>query len=168
MNGTLPHDVDKQELSKATAKELSLTDIRLNKLAAELHNAAPTLPLQTEGSLVTAEYYVRPQPMGDRIIVYYLDYQFSAKDQDSQQVWNASFTLSLSFSAERGIESGDLALQAFGEYGVVEIAYPYVRELLHHVTGRMSVPMYVLEILPPTWSWGMPSSGSGAKKKKAR
>src|SRR5262245_13123732 len=128
--------IEEQLLSKQTANSLTLVDIRLNKISAELHNAAPILPLQTEAELERPEYE-RPN---NRLVVYYLAYRFSAKDRQGRPVWDAAFTLSVSFRVKSGVKDvQDRALKVFGESGVIEIAHPYVRELMHHVTGRMNV-----------------------------
>lgn len=131
-----------RELSNQISRELSLTDIRLRKVNAELKNAAPAFPLETVASLVTTEFE-RPA----RLVIYDISYEFSAHDRHREHVWEASFTLSLSFRSN-DITLNDESLKAFGAYGVVEIAHPYARELIHHLTARMRVPSFILEVLP--------------------
>ncbi len=139
---------DPRDLSDWVIRNVSLKDVRLSKLTAELKDAAPALPLDTTAALVGTRYDHLPT-----LAVYYLSYEFSAKDAKKRTVWEASFTLTVSFTVADNVdvEMTDRALQAFGAVGVVEIAHPYVRELLHHVTGRMNVPAFVLEVIPPSW-----------------
>jgi preprotein translocase subunit SecB len=142
-NSTKEVDQRQQRLSDDVAARMSFEDIRLSKIAAELKNAAPQLPLNTTVSLVS-RVFERPP----RLAVYHLSYVFAATDQNQKPAWETSFTLSLSFRLnDRKIS--DEALREFGLRGVVEIAHPYARELVHHITARMRVPAFILEVLPP-------------------
>jgi len=136
---------ERRSLSDWLTHNVSLADVRLTKLSAELLSAAPALPLEVSASLVSPQLE-RPS----QLAVYFLGYEFSAQDRKRQPVWRASFTLNISFRLKiDDKEVDDKALKAFGSLGVVEIAHPYARELIHHITARMSVPPFILEVLPP-------------------
>jgi hypothetical protein len=134
---------DRRARSEWVTRNVSLLDVRLSKLNAELKNPAPAMPLQTEDSFGRVEWDLR-----HGLLIYYLSYGFTARDRNKRVVWEASFVLSLSFRVPSDFEIDDDVLRDFGAVAVVEIAHPYARELIHQVTGRMRVPALILEVLP--------------------
>jgi len=136
----------RRQLSDWVIRRLSLKDIRLFKLSTELHSAKFELPLTTSKALSSYEFERQ-----SGVVVYELSYEFSTQDKFKQQVWDVSFTLGLSFGISNSDKIGDEHLMAFGAHGVVDIAHPYARELVHQMTARMTVPMLLLEVLPPPW-----------------
>lgn len=132
-----------RSLSDQVAQHTSLTDIRVSTLEAELENAAPSGPVKTEASIAGTEF-----TRSSRVVAYALSYGFAARDQDNTQVWKVRFTLVLTFRMYGG-DLSDEALKAFGGREIIQIAHPYARELIHSMTGRMRVPAFLLEVLPP-------------------
>jgi len=111
---------------------------------AELLRAALMRPLDTKARLRQTEFERHEQ-----LVVYSLSYEFRADDRSSAPIWKADFTLTLSFMIHTDAKVTDEELDAFGAGGVVEVAHPYAREFVHHITGRMNVPAFVLDVLPP-------------------
>lgn len=122
---------------------LSLKDIRVAKLVATLERESPALSMVTSASISGMEL-----EKGDELVLYRLYYEFSAKTNE-RLVWEVLFTLALTFSLSSPDEREE-DLREFGASHVVRIAHPYARELVHSTTTRMSVPQYILDVLPLT------------------
>lgn len=146
-----PVETDEEHLRTLSAeviKKATLEDIRLRNINAELLNAAPALPIAPDVTIDKVRV-----GRGPRFVVYYLTYIYSTQDREKAPVWRATFTFSLSFFEKDGIELNDDEIRAFGAVGVVEIAHPYARELVHSLTSRMRVPTLFVELFPPRLRW---------------
>ncbi|WP_422773110.1 hypothetical protein ACN28C_09245 [Plantactinospora sp. WMMC1484] len=82
-------------------------------------------------------------------MLYDFIYTFSAKDRTGQAIFEANFALNLVFRLGQPDELSADELNAFGSLGVVEIAHPYVRELVHNLTFRMGLPAFIIDVAPP-------------------
>lgn len=79
--------------------------------------------------------------------VYSLEYRFSSKDSDDQLVLDGTVELSVLYQLPGDRELNDDYLTAFGEISVLFTAYPYLREILHSLTGRMGLPPLILDVM---------------------
>jgi len=131
-----------RNLSDEVATHVSLAGIRLSKLNVELFNAAPDGPIRSVNQIENTVF-----SRARRLVVYELSYRTNTSDKNDIPVYQISFTLNVSFSVQLDTELSDEQLIAFGGHGVVDIAHPYARELLHSLTVRMSMPALVLEVL---------------------
>lgn len=133
----------KRLLSEKVSKIASLEDLRLRDIEATLYDPAPTQPLTPKISVVPKlaklGYYA----------LYDLVYSVTAKDAKDNETVRAELTFNLVFSLNREREIAQEELEAFGAIGAVEIAHPYVRELIHNLTFRMNLPPFVLDVAPP-------------------
>lgn len=131
------------KLSDKVVHDLSFTDIRVSKLKAELSNAAPKLPINTDISITAASFEV-----GTKVVIYHIGYNFAATDSEKKPAWELSFTLFMTFRFVGKPVIDEELLGAFGAVGVLQIAHPYARELVHHMTLRMRVPTFIMDVLP--------------------
>jgi hypothetical protein len=139
-------DSEQRELSNQAAKRMSLVDVRLSSIRADLKNYTPSYALQVSGLITNSDLILIKE-----VAAYEVGYKFLARDRDNKNAWEVSFTLILSFRLKQGDNMADNLLQAFGGVAVMEIAHPYVRELLHSMTARMNMPAFMLEVMGPDW-----------------
>jgi hypothetical protein len=118
-----------------------LLDLRIRRIQAELYRPAAEGPfgftLDVKPSLSRA----------DKLAVYSLEYEFSSKDSDDQLVLEGTVELSVLYQLPVDRELSDDELTAFGQVSVLFTAYPYLREILHSLTGRMGLPPLILDVM---------------------
>lgn len=137
----------RRALSNTIARGASLVDLRMRRIESELFIPSPKVPLTPKVSV---------EPSVGRVgsyAVYDIVYRLGATDDTRRDVFHARVVLNLIFSAkDEAVFNDNAALEAFGAVGAVEIAHPYVRELVHTLTFRMGLPPFVLDVLPPVVS----------------
>lgn len=120
---------------------MELLDLRIRRLNAELHRPAAEGPfsftLDVSASVSRA----------DKLAVYSLEYEFSSRDSDDQLVLDGQLALSVLYQLQSDSDLDDDDLTAFGEVSVLFTAYPYLREILHTLTGRMGLPPLILDVM---------------------
>jgi len=121
---------------------VSLIDLRLRQVTASLLILVPELDLELWPT-------VTPQMTRiDEHVIYDVTYDITAQDARGRPAVEVRATLTIIFELkDNDFSSEDLA--AFGAVGVLSIAHPYIRELLHNLTSRMAVPPLLLEVMPP-------------------
>ncbi|WP_112681404.1 protein-export chaperone SecB [Micromonospora saelicesensis] len=140
---TLDPAPDKRGLSDRVAQLASLVDLRMRDIRAELVNFAGDPPFIPSVSI---------EPNVGRVnkyAVYDFRYSLSATDAGDETVFRARLVMNLVFALSDPDAISKEALEAFGAIGVVEIAHPYMREIVHNLTLRMGLPPFVLEVAPP-------------------
>lgn len=136
-------DTDRRRLSDRVASVASLVDLRVRALEANLDQAAAQPPLEPS---------IRIDPKVGRAsdyAIYDFTYSLGATDASKEEVFHARMSLSLVFRLTDHQKISSEELEAFGAIGVVEIAHPYVREIVHSLTFRMGLPPFVLDVAPP-------------------
>ncbi|MFI5933672.1 hypothetical protein [Actinoplanes sp. NPDC051494] len=115
----------------------------MRSLEAKLTSPSASPPLKPR---------VRIEPqvsLAGNYAIYDFMYTLGATDATESDVFNATMSLNLVFRLEQPEALDADRLQAFGSVGVVEIAHPYVREMVHSLTFRMGLPPFVLDVAPP-------------------
>jgi preprotein translocase subunit SecB len=132
---------DAKERSDLVTRGVSLVDLRVRRVHADLHQLSPALDLEVwpkvEPSMTLLEDYV----------VFDVTYEVLAQDNNRKPAVTLTTTLTLIFELVDTFKTEDL--EAFGSIGVLTIAHPYVREMFHSLTGRMGIPPLLLEVAPP-------------------
>jgi hypothetical protein len=136
---------DLRAQSDLVAASSSIVDLRLRRLSVELLTPVVREPLQV-GFTSLDKQMSRDIPSH---AAYTYTYRFDGTDRESHKIFSAEVALSLLFKLSQGAEISASHLRSFGSIGVVEIAHPYVRELIHSLSGRMGLPPIVVEVLPP-------------------
>lgn len=131
----------RRELSNRVSRIASLVDLRLRELEAKLLNFDGDPPFEPTVSLVPNVGSVQ------KFAVYDFAYTLGATDKAERPLFSINLTMSLVFKLKEEVPREELL--AFGEIGVVEIAHPYVREIVHNLTFRMGLPPFVLDVAPP-------------------
>jgi preprotein translocase subunit SecB len=132
---------DAKQRSDLVTAGVSLVDLRVRSVNADLHQLSPELDL---------EIWPRVEPsmtLLDDYVVYDVTYDVAAQDGKGRLAVSLKTTLTLIFELADRFESEDL--EAFGSIGVLTVAHPYVREMFHSLTGRMGIPPLLLEVMPP-------------------
>jgi preprotein translocase subunit SecB len=120
-----------------------LVDLRVRELNARLIFPAARPPLQPD-------LKIDPKVgRAESFAFYDITYALGATDADSRNVFEAKMVLNLVFSLRDHSTVEKEALESFGAIGVIEIAHPYVREMVHSLTFRMGLPPFVLDVAPP-------------------
>ena len=135
--------IDRRRASDRVAKAASLVDLRLRDIEAKLINPSARLPL-------TPSIAIDPNVgRAEDYLVCDFTYSLTALDSRQHDVFRAKLVFNMIFRLREGdsFESDDF--QAFGALGVVELAHPYVREIVHNLTFRMGLPPFVLDVAPP-------------------
>ncbi|MEU8606664.1 hypothetical protein AB0C29_01480 [Actinoplanes sp. NPDC048791] len=135
---------DLVRLSGEVAERTSLVDLRLRKIESEVLTPLVKEPLKI--ALTTFDRAVSRVP---HHAVYNFTYGIEGVGDNNEKVFRASIVLSLIFRFTDDFAPSSPALRAFGAVGVVDIAHPYVRELVHSLSWRMGLPPLVLEVSAP-------------------
>jgi hypothetical protein len=121
---------------------LTLTDLRIRELNAELLDPSPSLPFASTLS-VQPRVGIRPG-----YAVYDVLYDLSGADSRNADVFRIRLAFNLLFKVgDETLSTADL--EAFGAVGVVEVVHPYARETVHSISMRMGLPAFLLDIDPP-------------------
>jgi preprotein translocase subunit SecB len=118
-----------------------LLDLRIRKIGAELHRPAAEAPFSFNIDVTPSV------SRNARLAAYSLVYQFSSKDNEDQLVLDGTVELSVLYELPADSEFSDDELAAFGQISVLFTAYPYLREILHSLTGRMGLPPLILDVM---------------------
>jgi hypothetical protein len=134
---------DRRRLSDHLSKSSSLLDIRMREIEAKLLDPAHT------GTLVP-KISVKPDALraGD-FAIYDFTYEFDAADSNGVPIFTARLVQNIIFKLHSPGDVTHDQLEAFGSVGVIEIAHPYIREVIHNLTFRMGLPPFVLDVNPP-------------------
>jgi preprotein translocase subunit SecB len=136
-------DEDIKRRSDQVTTAASLVDLRLRHVSADLLILVPELELEiwptVEPKMTLLDHYV----------AYDVTYEITAQDARGRRAVEARVTYTIIFEFEENdnLSSDDFA--AFGAIGVLSVAHPYIRELLHNLTSRMGIPPLLLEVMPP-------------------
>ncbi|HYN97091.1 MAG TPA: hypothetical protein VES42_24900 [Pilimelia sp.] len=130
-------------VSDRVAESVSLVDLRMRKMSAELLVPSFTAPLTPT---VAVE---RSMSLTSGHVIYDVSYELSGVDSADTPVFAASLTLNLVFRLAVGADLDRDDLRAFGSVSVLEVAHPYFREIVHGLSGRMGLPPLVLQVAPP-------------------
>jgi preprotein translocase subunit SecB len=133
----------KRSTSGNMSNYLALIDLRLKSVAADLIFPSPRKPLE-----LTASVLVDISRLSE-FVTYDVKYALGAKDRDERDVLEATITLNLLFKIKDGMNPSEDELRAFGTFGSVDIAHPYMREIVQTLTGRMGLPPLVLDVRAP-------------------
>ncbi|MEU4694323.1 hypothetical protein [Actinoplanes sp. NPDC023714] len=133
----------RRRMSNHVAKNASLIDVRLHDISARLLGTVGKTPLRP--SIKVDANFGRAQAFA----LYDYTYELEATDDSGKSVFRAAFALNLVFRLTDSESVTAEELEAFGSFGVAEIAHPYVRELIHNLTFRMGLPPFILEVAPP-------------------
>lgn len=131
-----------RRLAARVGGRADLLDLRIRRIHAELHRPAAEAPfsfnLEVSPSISRAD---------DKLAVYSVAYDFSSKDSQEQLVLDGTIELSLLYQLAPDADVSDQELAAFGQVSVLFTAYPYLREILHSLTGRMGLPPLILDVM---------------------
>ncbi|MBG0562595.1 protein-export chaperone SecB [Actinoplanes aureus] len=134
-------------ISDGVAAKSSIVDLRMTHLSTDLLVRSPVRPLSV-GSQVVIPVISRAS---DGVFSYHATYELDVRDHRDRKVLNATITMSAVFQiADESVS--DAALQAFAEYGALDVVHPYMREILHNLTNRMGIPSLLLDVKPPLGS----------------
>jgi preprotein translocase subunit SecB len=137
---TAPEEKERIRAARVGAR-VELVDLRVRKLAAELHQPTSEGPLSFDLDVKPAVSRV------DELVVYSLEYEFSSQDNDQKTVVDGTIEISVLYQLEEGAELTEGELAAFGNVSVLFTAHPYLRELLHSLTLRMGLPPLILDVM---------------------
>jgi preprotein translocase subunit SecB len=137
---TAPEQKERIRAARVGAR-VELVDLRVRKLAAELHQPTSEGPLSFALDVKPAVSRV------DELVVYSLEYEFSSQDNDQKTVVDGTIEISVLYQLEEGAELTEGELAAFGNVSVLFTAHPYLRELLHSLTLRMGLPPLILDVM---------------------
>jgi preprotein translocase subunit SecB len=132
----------KRRADRATLA-LSLTELRLVRIDAELLLASPKLDITSRLDVQWSTRRLKD------FVIYDVTYQVMAEDAAGIETVKGVITFSMVFKVLNDILD-DEDLSAFGLLGVLSIAHPYAREIFHNLTTRMGLPPLLLEVMPPT------------------
>jgi hypothetical protein len=141
-----PEADQKQQFLRASAKVgsvVELIDVRLDAIEGSLLNPSPRVPLS-----ITSDVVPTVSRLTD-FLIYNVAYHVSLADVDGQDAMRARIVLALLFKVNQTSEIDPNDLLAFASVGAIEIAHPYVREILHSLTGRMGLPPLLLDVKAP-------------------
>jgi preprotein translocase subunit SecB len=130
-----------RQLASRVGAGLELLDLRLRRVDAELHQPASDGPFQFTLDVKPSVSQV------DDLVAYDLTYEFASMDDEGELVFDGTIELSVLYQISGGNTFSDDELAAFGRLSVLFIAYPYLRELLHSLTGRMGLPPLILDVM---------------------
>jgi hypothetical protein len=145
-------DEDKDELwrSAKVTEAASLIDLRLREISGSLVTLNPRQPLIVEPQVIPSL-----SRASDTVASYLVEYRIEAVSAaDRREAFRAEVTIGIVFEfSDNSLKNEDL--EAFGLHGVLDIVHPYVREIIHSLTGRMGLsPPLLLEIKkPPAVPW---------------
>lgn len=142
---------EQRERSDRVSSLASILDLRLRDIKADLKVPGPKLPLTVDHEILPA--MVR---LSEEAVVYHVTYKLEATSANNRRVMEAQVTMSVVLSLKPGLSEADL--QAFGSIGALDIVHPYVREVVHNLTGRMGLPPLVLDIKIPASMLELPQS----------
>jgi preprotein translocase subunit SecB len=142
------------ERSANVSDDVSIVDLRMTNLKAELKIPNPEVPLSL------ADYEVVPTLVtyNASTVVYHVLYGLKVFTSKRRVAAAIEVTMSTVFDVGHPFSEEDL--EAFGFLGVLDIVHPYVREIVHSVTGRMGIPPLLLEVKAPPHS--VPARVEGA------
>jgi len=129
--------------SADVSNHLALIDLRLKGVVANLVFPSPRRPLDLSASVV-----VEISRIGE-FVTYDVRYELGAKDRDDKEVLESEITLNILFRIKDGRDLTEDELRAFGTVGAVDVAHPYMREIVQSLTGRMGLPPLVLDVRAP-------------------
>lgn len=136
-----PDEHRRRVLAARVGASADLLDLRIRRVEAELHRPAAEGPFSFTLDVTPAV------SRADKLAVYSLEYRFSSKGSDDQLVLEGAVELSVVYQLPADRELDDDELTAFGEVSVLFTAYPYLREILHSLTGRMGLPPLILDVM---------------------
>ncbi|MDI6099415.1 hypothetical protein QLQ12_12505 [Actinoplanes sp. NEAU-A12] len=125
-------------------RRASLVDLRLRKLDAELLLPVVKPPLRVVLLDLTREMSSIPGHM-----VYACSYELEGRDGTQETFLSLKIVLNAVVRVPDDPPLTESELKAFGAVGLIEIAHPYIRELVHSLSGRMGLPALVVEVAPP-------------------
>jgi hypothetical protein len=133
-------------LSDRVLENSSLVDLRVREIDAKLMVPSAKPPFEPQN--------LRVEPVAGQaedFAVYDYIYNLSAADGRKNEVATFRLALSLVFKVKRQEKLTPAELDAFGRIAGIEIAHPYLRELVHNLTLRMGLPALVLDVNAPTF-----------------
>lgn len=133
---------EQRRLAARVGGSADLLDLRIRRINAELHR--PTAEGPFSFNLTVSPSVSRAD---DKLAVYSLAYEFSSKDSHEQLVLDGAVELSVLYQLAPDSDVSDQELAAFGQVSVLFTAYPYLREILHSLTGRMGLPPLILDVM---------------------
>lgn len=145
-DGPVPADLMKK-VSEVIPR-LEIRDIRLIGLACRL-KAAPS----DHAVEVALGHEVKTDPIADNLLGVQVKFSLAAKGQaeNHPEIFTLTATFQLTYEGEnvRSIEEDKRA--AFANVNAVFNAWPYLRELVQSMSGRMSLPTLTVPLLksPP-------------------
>ncbi|GLY04598.1 MULTISPECIES: hypothetical protein [Actinoplanes] len=135
---------DLREASDQVLRRASLVDLRLRKLDAELVLPMVRPPL----TVLLVDLQREMSPIAGHM-VYACSYELEGQDGTGQKFFSVKIRLNAVVGVPDDPPLTQGQLKAFGAVGLIEIAHPYIRELVHSLSGRMGLPALVVELAPP-------------------
>ncbi|WP_433789445.1 hypothetical protein [Actinoplanes sp. CA-252034] len=125
-------------------RRISLVDLRLRRLDTELLLPVVKPPLRVVLLDLKREMSSIPGHM-----VYACTYELEGRDATPERFLTVKIVLHVVVRLPDDPPLTESDLKAFGAVGLIEIAHPYIRELVHSLSGRMGLPALVVEVAPP-------------------
>lgn len=129
--------------SDSATHAFKLLDLRLKSISADLKFPSPRRPLELSASVNVDISRI------SEFVTYDVAYALEVHDKESREVLRADITLNLLFRIKDGADPSEEEIRSFGTYGSVDIAHPYMREIVQTLTGRMNLPPLVLDVRAP-------------------
>jgi preprotein translocase subunit SecB len=121
------------------SERASLLELRLRKLSATLKAPLPATSLQTSGIEVD-----QSMTRFRAAVAYNVSYSMNVVSSRLENICQVGFTFSTLFSLREAASISDAALQSFGRQGIMDIVYPYARQIVNDVITRMCIPEPIL------------------------
>lgn len=133
-------------LANSVEARTRLTTISLRRARAEQLEESTTPHLEVR---VLSKYSFE---FAEHLLVYSIDYlvraeELSGEEEDQSASSQTGLSFEVTFQATYAADTGYVPvpgeLEAFGEISVVATTMPYLREIVHSLSGRMGVPILV-------------------------
>lgn len=135
---------DLRQRSEHVVRRISLVDLRLRRLDTEL-----LLPVVKPPLRVVLLDLKREMSSIPGHVVYACTYELEGRDATPERFFTVKIVLHVVVRVPDDPPLTESDLKAFGAVGLIEIAHPYIRELVHSLSGRMGLPALVVEVAPP-------------------
>lgn len=135
---------DRENINAKVATSMNLLRLRLSKINSSLLEGAPTKPLELSRTVVSVE-----MSLLNPFVIYDITYDLLVTDSEKNDTLEASLEINILLKLHSGKSLTKDELLTFGSVGAVGIAHPYVREIIHSLSGRMGLPALVLNLGPP-------------------
>jgi len=140
-----PEDLRFQQAARVNSR-CSLIELRLVEIQASLKSTRPSPPLD-----------LQTQPLRPGLLrvgsgfVFNVPYMLQAKGRNGEVAFTASLALSVVYNLddEAGDSFTDEELESFLEVDVLSVLHPYLREIVHSLTGRMGLTPSLIELKRP-------------------